>query len=552
MIDPYKAAAMLHLPLLNKGTAFTQKERDLLGLNGLLPSHISTIAEQMERCYQNFHAQKTPLEKHIYLNSLLNRNEHLFYQFVSRHVAEMLPYIYTPTVGEASTQYSLIYAQQRGLYISYALEDKIEEMIGNIPQNEVDIFVVTDGERILGLGDQGIGGMAIPVGKLALYTLFAGIHPSRTLPIVLDVGTNNPELLRNPLYLGLRRERVRGEDYDRFVDRFVQALHHRYPKALLQWEDFGKMNARRLLERYRKAFLSFNDDIQGTAAVALAAILSALKEIKEPLKSQRIALLGGGSAGIGIAEMIVQELVAEGLSLEEARRKLFIVDIHGLIHFNSPDINSDQRQFMHPHETFKDWKILNFDHISLFEVIANAKPTILIGVSAQARAFTQEIIEEMAHHTERPIILPLSNPTSKAEGTPQELIEWTHGRAIIATGSPFQPIHFQDKIYSIAQCNNVYIFPGIGLGALAAEAKELSEGRFLEATRTLATYSPALKDPTAPLLPRIEEVRGISYQIARNVALQAKKEQLSSLSPQEIGEKLHTLIWEPSYPDYSI
>lgn len=547
-----QGSSILHIPLLNKGTAFTQKERDLFGLHGLLPSHISTVQEQKERCYYNFTHQKTPLEKYIYLNSILNRNEQLFYQFVSDHAAEMLPYLYTPTVGEASMQYSLIYAQQRGLYISYALEEKIEEMVANIPQKEIDILVVTDGERILGLGDQGLGGMAIPVGKLALYTLFAGIHPSRTLPVLLDVGTNNPELLGNPFYLGLRQERIRGADYDRFVDRFIRAIHRRYPNALLQWEDFGKINARTLLERYRTKLLSFNDDIQGTAAVTLAAIVAALNESNAPLKDQRIALLGGGSAGIGIAEMIVQALVEEGLSLEAARRKIFIVDMHGLIHFNSAQVTEEQRPFMHPHETFQHWDIVNFDHISLFEVITNAKPTILIGVSAQPRAFTQEMIEEMARYTRRPIVLPLSNPTSKAECTPQELIEWTGGRAIIATGSPFQPVSYQDRTYAIAQCNNVYIFPGVGLGALVAEAKEVSSGMFLEATRTLAAHSPALCDATAALFPQIGDVRRVSREIALRVALKAVEEGLSTLSAERIEANLARMIWEPRYSDYTM
>lgn len=545
-----RGAEILHSPLLNKGTAFSQEERDLLHLNGLLPVHISTVEEQLKRCHQNFNGKKTPLGKYSYLSSLINRNELLFYQFVFRYIGEMLPYIYTPTVGEAAIHYSLIYSQQRGLYLSYPLLDKLDEMIGNIPNEEVQAIVVTDGERILGLGDQGIGGMTIPVGKLSLYTLFAGIHPARTLPVMLDVGTNHPDLLKDELYLGWRHPRLVGEEYDHFIDRFIKAIKKRYPRALIQWEDFGKGNARRVLSRYRKEILSFNDDIQGTAAVSLAAILAALKEINANLSTQKIAILGGGSAGIGIADMLVQAMMKQGLSQEEARRKIFIVDIHGLIHFNTPNVSEEQRPYSHPHETFKEWKIVNFDHITLQEVIANANPTILIGVSAQPRAFTEEIVRRMAKNTPRPLIFPLSNPTSKAEATPQELLDWTLGKAIVATGSPFQPAHYKEKAFASSQCNNVYIFPGIGLGSLAAEASQITDSMFLIAAETLSSLSPALQNPSASLFPPIEEVRAASRKIAEAVALQAIQEGVSSIQRGEIQARLDALIWEPAYPRY--
>ncbi len=547
---PFRGAQILNTPHLNKSTAFTQEERDRLGLNGLLPSHVSTVEEQLKRCYQNFSRKRTPLGKYIFLNSLFNSNECLFYQFVSLYPSEMLPYIYTPTVGEAALQFSHIVTDHRGLYLSYPLEEKIEEMVQNLDQPHVDVIVVTDGERILGLGDLGIGGMAIPVGKLSLFTLFGGIHPDRTLPILLDVGTNKEELLQDELYLGWRHSRVIGADYDRFIDRFVKAIKKRYPKVLLQWEDFGKDHARLLLDRYRNQILSFNDDIQGTAAVSLAAILAGLKETKQKLIDQKIAILGAGSAGTGIADLIVQAMKAQGLSEEEARGRIYMVDRNGLIHFNTPKVNEAQRPYSQPHQHLMNWKAANFDHITMAEVIANAHPSILIGVSAQSGAFTKPCIEEMLRHTPRPIIFPLSNPTSKAEATPQELIEWTQGQAIIATGSPFMPVLYEGKTYKIAQCNNVYIFPGMGLGALAAEATQVTDGMFLQAAEMLASLSPALKDPTAALFPDIEQVKGLTQKIALAVAKKACEDRVSSVDPSTLETKINSLVWKPKYPRF--
>lgn len=547
---PVRGAQILNHPLWNKGTAFTQAERDALGLNGLLPSHISSVEEQIERSYKNFSRRRTPLGKYNFLISMLSRNELLFYQFVTRYASEMLPFIYTPTVGEAAVQYSSIYFHQRGLYVSYPLKEQMEEMIENCPLKDVEVIVVTDGERILGLGDQGIGGMTISVGKLSLYTLFAGIHPAKTLPILLDVGTNNQDLLKDKLYLGWRHARISGKEYDEFIEAFVKAVKKRYPKALLQWEDFGRGNARRLLDQYRKKILSFNDDIEGTGAVTLSAIMAAASASKQKFKDQKVAILGGGSAGTGIADMIVKALIEEGLSEKEARGRIYLIDVDGLLHFNSPRVYDSQRPYLQPRTAIEAWKIANAEFISLQDVVNNAHPTILIGVSAQGGAFTKEIIEEMLKYTKRPIVFPLSNPTSKAECTPQELIEWTEGQAIIATGSPFQPVQYKGKSYHIGQCNNVYIFPGVGLGALAAEASHLTDSIFLEAARTLSAASPALKDPTASLFPAIEEVRGVSRKVALAVAKKAIEEKLSNLSMKEIEERMRTLSWEPRYPQY--
>jgi len=543
-----RGAQILHNPELNKSTAFTQEERDQLGLNGLLPVHISTPEEQLKRCYQNFNRRRTPMGKYFFLNCLLNGNEHLFYQFIALHPAEMLPYIYTPTVGEAAIQFSNVTSHHRGLYLSYILEDKMEEMIRNIGQPEIDIIVVTDGERILGLGDLGIGGMTIPIGKLSLFTLFGGIHPNRTLPIILDMGTNNKQLLEDDLYIGWKHPRIQGADYDRFIEKFVTAIKKIYPKALLQWEDFGRDNARRLLDRYRTKLLSFNDDIQGTAAVSLAAVLAALKETKQKLADQKIAILGGGSAGTGIADLLVQAMIAQGLSKEEACGRIYMVDIHGLIHFNTKTVYESQRPYVQPHQHLKDWKAANHEHITMAEVIFNAQPSILIGVSAQGGAFTKECVEEMIRYTKRPIIFPLSNPTSKAEATPQELIEWTDGQAVIATGSPFLPVEHKGKIYKIAQCNNVYIFPGVGLGALVSEATQITDGMFLQAAEKLASLSPALKDPTAPLFPEMEHVRKITREIAIAVAKKAYEEKVSNILPSEIEKNINLHIWTPKYP----
>lgn len=535
--------------LLNKGTAFTMEERDQLGLTGLLPSGVSTLEQQILRSYRNFSLRRTPLEKYDSLVGLLSRNELLFYQFASRYISEILPIIYTPTVGDAAINYSRIYFHQRGLYLSYPLKDKLDSILAGYRREEIDVIVVTDGERILGLGDQGIGGMTIPMGKLSLYTLFAGIHPAKTLPIILDVGTNNQELLKDPLYLGWQRSRLTGREYDDFLELFVKAVKKRYPKVLLQWEDFGRDNARKLLDRYREKILSFNDDIQGTASVALGALEAAISSIKQNLSEQRVAILGAGSAGIGIAGMIVSAMCAEGMALEEARSRIYLIDIEGLIHFSSKKINDAQRPFAQSQASIRDWK-LHGEHISLFDVVANAHPTILIGVCAQGGAFTKEIIETMARHTDRPIILPLSNPTSKAECTPEEAIQWTKGKCILATGSPFPAVIYQGKTYHISQCNNVYIFPGIGLGALAIQASQITDGMFLEAARTLSTFSPALKDPAAPLFPAVEEVRKISRLIALAVAKKGCEEGVSRIPPSEIEKGIASHVWEPHYPKY--
>lgn len=540
---------LLDNPLTNKGTAFTLEERAELGLIGLLPYYVSTIEQQVKRRYLNFCEQPSDIAKYTFLNALQNRNEILFYRFVLEHVAEMMPLIYTPTVGTVSTHYSSLYHEQRGLYISYPDKDKIPEMIDHFPLKDIDVIVVTDGERILGLGDLGVGGMAIPVGKLALYTLFGGIHPARTLPIVLDVGTNNAKLLEDPLYIGWRNQRVRGAEYDDFVGRFIQAVKAKYPNVLLQWEDFARPNAGPLLERYRKELCSFNDDIQGTAAVALAAVYSAVKLSKTRLKEQRFVVLGGGSAGIGICNKLIQAIMKEEqMSEKEALDLFYIVDIHGLLQ-EQHELYPAQKPFARKH---LNWKVANPNHITLHEVIKNAKPTVLIGVSTQGGAFTEEIVKEMHKHVKRPVIFPLSNPTALSEAHPADLIKWTKGEAIIATGSPFQPVAYEGHLYHIAQCNNVYIFPGVGLGLIATKARYVSDDVFINAAKVLSEHAPILKDPHAPLFPTLDVLRSVARQIAITVAKTVIEEGNSSLQSIDSVEKLiDETMWYPEYPIYT-
>ncbi|MCI0381911.1 MAG: NAD-dependent malic enzyme [Chlamydiae bacterium] len=540
---------ILSEPLCNKGTAFTQEERDALRLHGFLPNHISTIEEQVKRRYANFRDQPNNLAKYIFLTALQNRNEILFYRLLLEHAKEMVPLVYTPTVGDVSINYSLMYREPRGLYLAYPLKDKMEEIFNNFPFQEIDVAVVTDGERILGLGDLGIGGMAISLGKLILYSLFGGIPPACALPIVLDVGTNNKTLLEDPLYIGWRHERIRGKEYDEFIDRFIKALKRRYPNILLQWEDFAKPNAGTLLNRYRKQICSFNDDIQGTAAVVLAGIITAIKVSKSRLSDQKIALLGGGSAGIGICDQILRAIVHEGIVKEEEAKKLFyVVDIHGLIHTNMT-VEPHQKPFAQDHAKIAEWKVKNPKRITLLDVIENVHPTILIGVSTQANSFTQEMVEKMAKYVKRPIIFPLSNPSSHSEAHPKDLLHWTKGEAIVATGSPFASVQYRDRLYEIDQCNNFYIFPGVGLGLIAAKATYVSDEIFLKAAHVLADHSPMHNNPYGNLFPSLDKLRDCNRDIAIEVAKQVAKEKNAKV---ESFEKLiKERMWFPDYPIFT-
>jgi malate dehydrogenase (oxaloacetate-decarboxylating) len=534
--------ALLDQPLLNKGSAFTEDERREFGLTGLLPPGVSTPEVQLERIYGNYRQKTSNLERYIHLVSLQDRNETAFYRLLSEHLVEMMPIIYTPVVGEACQAYSRIYRRPRGLYISYPQRDAIDAALANLGDQDVGIIVVTDGERILGLGDLGIGGMGIPIGKLSLYTVCAGIHPATTLPIILDVGTNNQALLDDPLYLGWRHQRIRGAEYDAFVEAFVTAVTKRFPRVLLQWEDFAKNNAARLLERYRDRLCSFNDDIQGTGAVTLAAAMAGVAASGGQFAEQRVVLLGAGSAAAGITSQIVTAMQAEGLTEEQARSRIWLVDSQGLVHQGRADLDDFKREYAQPAAATT---------LSLLDVVKRVRPTILIGTAAQPQAFTEDVVREMARHVARPLVFPLSNPTSKSEALPVDVIAWTEGRAFVATGSPFDDVQYDGRRIRIGQCNNAYIFPGVGLGVIVSRARRVTDAMFVAAARTLSELSPARRDASQALLPALSEVREVAKRVAVAVAMQAQRDGLAdALSHDELQRRIETTMWTPDYLPY--
>jgi malate dehydrogenase (oxaloacetate-decarboxylating) len=543
--------ALLDNSLLNKGSAFSEEERREFGLLGLLPPHVSTMEEQLTRTYQSYKQKPDDMERYIYLMSLQDRNETLFYRLLEEHITEMTPIIYTPIVGEGCRQYSHIYRRPRGLYISYPQRDDIESILARAP-NKPEVIVVTDGERILGLGDLGVGGMGIPVGKLSLYTLCAGIAPGSTLPVLLDTGTDNKELLGDPLYLGWRHERVRGREYDEFIEAFVGAVTRVFPNVLLQWEDFSKNNATRLLERYRDRLCTFNDDIQGTGAVTVAGLLAAAEVTGSKVSRQRIVILGAGSSATGISDQIVSAMTGEGLTEREARSSIWLVDSQGLVHAGRVGLESFKQKFAQPLDAVSGWRLERPGRISLTDVVANVHPDALLGTSAQPGAFTREVVTEMARHVERPVIFPLSNPTSKSEALPMDLIDWTDGRALVATGSPFPPVVFEKRVIHIGQCNNAFIFPGVGLGVIACGARRMPPELFVAAARALAEFSPALHDETASLFPALEEVRKVSRRVAIAVGLEAMRLGAAGVgSREELERRVDDTMWSPRYVPYS-
>ncbi|GIU49439.1 NAD-dependent malic enzyme [Shewanella algidipiscicola] len=514
---PFAGPAILEAPLINKGSAFTEEERIFFNLEGLLPHVIETIEEQASRAYDQYKNFSNDLDRHIYLRNIQDTNETLFYRLVQNHITEMMPIIYTPTVGMACERFSKNYRRNRGLFVSYPHKDRIDDILNNSTRQKVKIIVVTDGERILGLGDQGIGGMGIPIGKLSLYTSCGGISPAYTLPITLDVGTDNPHLLEDPMYMGWRNQRIGGEEYAEFVEAFMQAVHRRWPDALIQFEDFAQKNAMPLLERYKDQYCCFNDDIQGTAAVAVGSLLAACKAANTQLSQQRIAFLGAGSAGCGIAEAIVAQMVSEGISDEQARQQVFMVDRWGLLQDNMPNLLPFQQTLAQKSALVDSWTTEN-ENISLLDVMHNGKPTVLIGVSGAPGLFSEEIIKAMHSHCARPIIFPLSNPTSRVEATPKDILHWTKGEALVATGSPFEPVVIDEQTFEIAQCNNSYIFPGIGLGVLASGAKRVSNEMLMASSRALAECSPLAIQGHGSLLPKLEDIHQVSKHIAFAVA----------------------------------
>ena len=542
---------LLDTPLLNKGTAFTEEERTLFGLHGLLPPHVETLEEQVVRAYEAYQRKDDDLERHIYLRALQDTNEVLFYRLLLDHIEEMTPIVYTPTVALACQQFSHIYRRPRGLFVSYPRRDSITTLLRNRPNPNVDVIVVTDGERILGIGDQGAGGLGIPIGKLSLYTLIGGIRPERTLPIVLDVGTNNQERLNDPEYLGWRHERITGQDYFDFIDQFVQAVKQEFPETCLQWEDFANTHARPILERYRDELLTFNDDIQGTAAIALGAILSAIKVTGEGLRDQQIVMFGAGSAAIGVADGLRAAMKEAGLSEQEARSRFWLVNSKGLLHSGRKDLSQEQIVYAQPENRISGWPRTSKGHIGLADVIGKIDATILIGLSTVHGVFSEAIVREMVRKVERPIIFPLSNPTANSEATAEDLIRWTDGRALVATGSPFAPVNYGGRKIPIAQCNNVYIFPAIGLGVVASGARRVTDSMMLAAARALAANSPALKDFSASLLPLLTDLPRVAAEIALAVGTRAQKDGVAAkLGEDELRQQVTAAQWTPEYPSY--
>lgn len=534
---------LLNTPQINKDTAFTQEERLSLGLLGLLPDKVETLDEQVQRTYFQLQNHNTRLRKYIFLSDLLDKNYVLFYKLLETYLGELLPIIYTPTVGTAVKTFSQKFRRPRGVYLSYENRAHLKDIFNNISNDQIDVIVVTDGEGVLGIGDQGIGAMDIPIAKLVVYTLMGGINPDRTLPIMLDVGTNNETLLSNPMYLGWRNRRLCGKEYDDFIQLFVDTVRERFPHVFLHWEDFGRDNAQRILEKYQHKICTFNDDMQGTGIVALATILAATHAKKEKLEDQRIVIFGAGTAGIGIAERIKDAIIQNGLSEEEAKKCFWLIDRCGLITHESQYTTIPQQQFArHAHE------VQTWSHTNLETVVKHVKPTILIGCSSVGDAFTRSIIEEMARHVDRPLIMPLSNPTKNAEATPQQLLDWTEGKAFIATGSPFLPCEYKGEKIIISQCNNALIFPALGLGITAVQATRLTNNMIRAAAQALSKFSPLNQGTGDLLLPPITSTRSFSAEIAFAIAKQAVKEGYCEDYPDEtIWEKIKAIQWKAEY-----
>jgi malate dehydrogenase (oxaloacetate-decarboxylating) len=542
---------LLNDPLLNKGSSYSEEERNELGLTGLIRPSMQPMELQVQRTYAAYQAKPTDLERYIYLNSLLDRNETLFYKLLETHLAEMMPIVYTPTVGEACLNMSRIQRRYRGVYITPDNIAQIDRIFANIGRPETRLIVVTDGERILGLGDLGSDGMGIPIGKISLYVAAAGLHPITTLPVCLDVGTNNQRLLDDPLYLGIRRPRMRGEEYERFIERFVLGVRRSFPDCLLQWEDFAKPNAFPLLKRYRDRVLSFNDDIQGTGAVALATLMNGVRLRGNRFADERFCIVGMGSAGVGVAWNIRNMLRSEGLDDAEIRERIYALDMPGLLVQDQPGLEEAQRPFAQPRDRVADWRLARPDRIDIADVVRNAKVTALVGLTAKGGIFDQEVLGALARNTPRPLVLALSNPTSKSECTPLDVVRATDGRGIVATGSPFPGTEWNGKEFPYSQCNNLYIFPGVGLGALVARAPKVTDGMFMAASRALAALVTDEQRAAGLLLPGMGAVRRAAAKVALAVALQARDEGLGRMEEEDVLERrILRAQWEPRYYPY--
>ncbi|MBQ4832433.1 NAD-dependent malic enzyme [Pseudoalteromonas sp. MMG010] len=547
---PYSGPGLIETPLLNKGSAFTKNERENFNLAGLLPPRYETIEEQVERCYQQYSSFSDNLNKHIYLRAIQDNNETLFYRLVRDHIEEMMPIIYTPTVGDACEKFSDIYRSARGLFISYDERYQIDDILRNATKGKVKVIVVTDGERILGLGDQGIGGMGIPIGKLSLYTACGGISPAYTLPIMLDVGTNNEKLLNDPMYMGARHKRIAQDEYDEFLELFIKAVKRRWPSVLLQFEDFAQPNAMPLLKRYRNEICSFNDDIQGTAAVTVGSLLAACRVKNAKLSDQKVVFVGAGSAGCGIAEQIISQMVSEGIDDAQARSQVFMVDRFGLLTEGMQGLRDFQQALTQSNTNLEQWQYSG-EYASLLDVMHCAKPDILIGVSGQPGLFTEQVIRAMHTNCEQPIIFPLSNPSKQVEAHPEDVIKWTDGKAIVATGSPFGTVKYNEQEYLIPQCNNSYIFPGIGLGVIAAKAKRITDEMLSVSSEMLAQSSPRANTGNGSLLPALTEIESLSKQIAFAVAKKAIEQGVAlEISDEGLRKAIDKNYWLPEYRNY--
>lgn len=546
----HSGPGLLETPLLNKGSAFSQKERENFNIAGLLPPRYETIEEQVERCYQQYSSFTDNLNKHIYLRAIQDNNETLYYRLVRDHIEEMMPIIYTPTVGDACEKFSDIYRSARGLFISYENRFQIDDILRNATKGKVKVIVVTDGERILGLGDQGIGGMGIPIGKLSLYTACGGISPAYTLPVMLDVGTNNEKLLNDPMYMGARHKRITQDEYDEFLDLFIKAIKRRWPNVLLQFEDFAQPNAMPLLKRYRNEICSFNDDIQGTAAVTVGSLLAACRVKNERLADQKVVFVGAGSAGCGIAEQIVSQMVFEGISEAQARSQVFMVDRFGLLSEGMEGLRDFQQVLAQPQARLSEWTYSG-EFASLLDVMHCSKPDILIGVSGQPGLFTEQVIRAMYSGCEQPIIFPLSNPSKQVEAHPIDIINWTEGKALVATGSPFAPVEYNGELFPIPQCNNSYIFPGIGLGVIAAKATRITDAMLSVSSEMLAESSPRANTGKGSLLPALTEIETLSKRIAFAVGKKAIEEGVAlDISDDALWAAIDKNYWLPKYRNY--
>lgn len=548
LVTEMSGIALLRLVLLNKGTAFTPEERAELGIEGLLPPAINTLEQQIERVYAGYRTQPTPIAKYQFLRSLQERHEILFYALLERHLEEMLPIVYTPTVGDAVMQFSALYQNPRGLSYSTDNIDKASQVAASFPLDDVRMIVATDSSAILGIGDQGYGGLAIPIGKLALYTVAGGVSPFQAMPVALDVGTDREDLRTDPFYLGVRRRRLRDEEYLAFLDAFVASVRARWPRAVIQWEDLSKDTAFAVLERYRDKVPSFNDDIQGTGAVALAGLISACKLKGERLRDQRVVIHGAGAGGIGVASAIREGMIGDGLSMAEASARIYVLDSKGLL-TSARGCEAYKRSFAQAREAVVDWKIAGFEP-TLLETIEHAKPTALMGLSGQTGAFNEKVVRAMAAGCAMPIIFPLSNPTSSCEAIPEDVYRWTDGKAIVATGSPFAPVEHGGRAHPIGQGNNAFIFPGLGFGAIVAEAKSITDGMVLEAAYALADYVAKHHLPAGRIYPPISELREASTYVAARVIARAIADGQSTMLPRPIEELEQTVRQRRWHAEY--